>query len=158
MLAQRMGDFVAHDDCDFVVREVELRDQARIEHDPSARHAECVEFLALDHVDLPGPAGCIGAERPRLRLDAGRDGPHPRRERRIGVERAFLLRLIRELLVRLRRDLIELFSGNQQQLGAIHPDGAGIGRRLTAPEREHGAAHGESGSDQAELGHSGRSN
>ena len=93
-----MGDFMAHHDRDFIVGQVELRDQTRVEHDPSARHAESIEFLARDDIDLPRPGGSIGAEHLRLRFDPRSDCAHPSGHFGVGIQLTFRSRLIAQLV------------------------------------------------------------
>ncbi len=55
VLAQCMGHLVAHDHGGLVIGELELVQDAGVEGDLAARHAEGVDLFAADQVDLPFP-------------------------------------------------------------------------------------------------------
>lgn len=66
VLAQGMSHFVRHDDGDFVIRQLELIDDSRVENNLATGHAEGVELFRRDQVDLPAPAGGAGIEAHRV--------------------------------------------------------------------------------------------
>ena len=108
MFAQRMGNFVTHDDGDLLIAEVQPFDQPGIKHDFAAGHAERIQIVAADGVDFPFSARRIGAEGAGLRRDAAGDGAHALRQRRIGVESAFFCRFGLQFGVSLCGHLVQL--------------------------------------------------
>ena len=50
-----MSDFVADDRRQFIVRQIQLADDAGINRDFSARHAVSVHFVAVQDIDFPVP-------------------------------------------------------------------------------------------------------
>ena len=74
VLAQGVGDFVAHDHRNFVIGELELLQDAGVKSDLAAGHAESVDLVGADQVDLPLPAFCTVIPLERKRNDLGRDG------------------------------------------------------------------------------------
>jgi hypothetical protein len=77
VLAQGVGDFMAHDRGDFVVGQLQAVDQARVENDLAARAAVGVELIALDQIDFPLPLRRIRAETPEPGRSADWQSPEP---------------------------------------------------------------------------------
>src|SRR5207247_6866750 len=77
MLEQRVRDLVAHDHRHLVVVELQLLQDAVVEGDLAARHAEGVELLRADEVDLPAPVLCALVALSSERNDALRNGAQP---------------------------------------------------------------------------------
>ena len=102
VFAQRVRDLVTQHGGELGIGEIELIDETRVDHDASARHAVGVELLGLLHVELPVPAGRVGAECRRRRHDALGDGGDARELRLVGVERALVARRLELGLVGLR--------------------------------------------------------
>ena len=88
MFAQGVRDFVAQYDCDLVIGQMQLIDQPGIDHHLAAGHAERVELVAGNQVDLPFPARCITAENLGLRLEPAGNCAHPRQHGLVLIERA----------------------------------------------------------------------
>ncbi len=55
MLAQRVSDFVAHDGGRFVIGQLQLGEDAAEKADAAARHAEGVDLVGAEQIDLPVP-------------------------------------------------------------------------------------------------------
>jgi hypothetical protein len=62
VLAQGVGDLMAHDRGNFVVGEFQAVDQPGVENDLAARTAVGVELIALDQIDFPLPLRRVRAE------------------------------------------------------------------------------------------------
>ncbi|MNF90260.1 hypothetical protein D3C84_728170 [compost metagenome] len=108
MLAQGVGDLVAHHRRQFVVSELELIDQAAVDDDLAARTAVGVELVAVDHVGFPGPLRGIRTERGSLGDQALGDGVDAACIGAVLVQHALLRRLAQRLLVGLGVHLVEL--------------------------------------------------
>ena len=114
MFAQRMGHFVPHDHGNFVIAELELIDDAGVESDLSARHAERVDLLAADQVHLPAPLSgalvplrCVGN-------DALRNAAQALQLRVAGVGQCTLcLGFLQQLLILAGGRVFQCFSGHQ---------------------------------------------
>src|SRR3954451_11151261 len=143
MLAQRVRDLVSHHDGDLAVGEVQLVDEAGVEGDLAAGHAERVELRTREHVDLPLPPRRVAAEDCRVRLDAARDRAHAFEHGGIAVERARFGGIGQQLRVGLRRHLVELAGGHEHQLRAVGADGAGRGGGLAPGQRQEREAERE---------------
>ena len=138
VLAQGVGDLVAHDRGGLVVGELQLLQDAGVEGDLAARHAPGVDLGRRDHVDFPGPAGGVLPEHRGVRDDPGRDGPDPLDLLRIAVDGPLVVRLAEGLLVGQRGALVHLLRGQQEELPPLDADRAPLGgawRILPAPGR-----------------------
>jgi hypothetical protein len=139
MLAQGVRDLVPHHDRDLVVGEIQPLDEARVEDDLAAGHAEGVELVAADDVHFPLPRRRVLAEHACLRLDARGDRTHALGQHGIGVEGALVRRLVSQLGVALRRHLLELFGRDEHELLALGAHRAALRRAGAAGELDGGA-------------------
>ncbi|MDT4858806.1 hypothetical protein FQZ97_932900 [compost metagenome] len=113
-----MGHLVAHDHGGLVVGELQLLQDAGVESDLAARHAERVHLIAADQVDLPLPVGGAFVPLRGVRNDAARDVAQPlnlwvagRQQELLGVGFAHRLRIL------LVRSALEFFGRHQVAQG-----------------------------------------
>jgi hypothetical protein len=114
VLAQGVRHLVAHDHGDLVVGQLELLEDARVEGDLAAGHAEGVELFGVDGDDLPLPL--IGPLVPAqaVRDDALGDGAQADHLRVVvRQQRVLLAGLHGHLLVLLGSGLFELLGRHQ---------------------------------------------
>ena len=114
MFAQRVGHFVPHHHRGFVFREFQLVEDAGIKSDLPARHAERVDLLAANQIDLPIPPRRPAVPLRRMRDDAPGDTAQPHQ---LGVvvrcECLLSARLVHHLRVLLQCRSFDLISRNQ---------------------------------------------
>src|SRR5574337_1011116 len=111
---QRVRDLVAHDLRDFVVVELELDQDAVEERDLAAGHAERVDLVRPDQVDLPAPFARARVALPGERDDAVGDVAQPLDLRVLDrPERTLAARLLQQAVVLLRRRLLDLLGRHQ---------------------------------------------
>ncbi len=124
VFSQRVADLVANHRRQLIVTELELIDEAGVNHYLPARHAISIEFLGREHVYLPLPARRIRSERCRLRNQSLGNVVHALDVARISVELAFLARFLHLSRVSLRRRLVDLLARYQHLLLALDADRA----------------------------------
>ncbi len=137
MLAQSVGNFVPNHCGNFRIGELELIDQPGVDDDLAARAAVGVQFVTLDHVDLPVPLRGIRAEFGCLGDQAVGNGLHTLGIGAGLVEHTLARRLTQGLLIRLRVHLVDLIGrehaehvllaldANSTAAGGIHRLAAG---------------------------------
>ena len=114
MLAQGMGHLVAHDHGDLVVRELELVDDACVEGDLAAGHAERVDLLAAYEIDLPAPLAGARVPLRGIGNQALGNAAQALQLRVAGVcQRALGLGLLQQLLVLLGRRVFQRLGRHQ---------------------------------------------
>ena len=147
MLAQRMGDLVAHHDRDLVVVELQLVEQTVVEGDLAARHAERVDLLAADQIDFPvpmrGARRRLQIRRRGVRDDALRDRTQAHQLRvTFGRQRVLLRGLAQHLLVLLRGRSLDLLGRHElrKTRSLVELDAVGVreaGQRQRCGGDEH---------------------
>ncbi|MNF90309.1 hypothetical protein D3C85_1111030 [compost metagenome] len=140
MLAQGVGDFMAHDRGELIVSELKTVDQPGVDKDLAARTTVGIELVALDQVHFPLPLG-------RVRTKVRRLGNQPvgNRPNTLGiaaglVQHAFAARLTHSLCIGLGVHLVDLLRGQHAEhvLLALNAHSATTGGidRLAASEQQ----------------------
>ena len=123
VLAQRVGDFVAHHHGHFVVGELQGFQDAGVESDLAARHAIRVDLVGAQQVDLPAPIA--GA---RVPVECKRNDAAGNRAQAfelgivLGCQRALFCCLTEHHRVLLRRRALQLLGRHKlgKRRGATH--------------------------------------
>jgi hypothetical protein len=150
-----MGHFMAHDHGDFVVGKLQLVDDARVEGDLAARHAEGIDLLAADQVDLPAPGIRTGIPLRGVRDQPPGDGAQALQLRVVVTgQRALGAGLGQQLLVlvggrtfqRLGRHQLAQARGTAHlHLGRHRRRGQAHGRRTAGQQKAAAGAPGRAG-------------
>ena len=114
MLAQGVGDFMAHDLRGLVVAELQLIEDAGVEGDLAAGHAKGIDLLAAQQVDFPGPLARAWIPWRRKWNQIACNAPQSQQLRMVWrCQRALTGRLPEHLLVLLGGGGFDLLGGHQ---------------------------------------------